>query len=522
MSAEGGKTKATRRSGSARAGVIFPVGRMMRYLRAETPRYRISMGAPVYIAAVVEYLTAEVLELAGKAARDNKRGRITPRHIKLAMATDDELNQLLQGVTISNGGVLPRIHPELFLEKRGGQVKVNAKVSLPEREERSNSMGSSVENYQEAVQNSTVEDGPGDGFTILSAKSLSLRQKLSLTESEISKIGTIKVEGIINPTNAEMDLKEGVGNALEKVGGQEFLERVKALREPQGPLDVASVAVSQASGMAACFVIHCNIPQWGSEECEDQLEKTVKNCLAAAEEKELKSVAFPSLPTGWNGFPQQTVAQLIIKAISNHFVSSTISSLKNIYIVVFDSESTEIYLREMAKLDTELGQDDDDGISPDDEPLNELSNRVKTQPQTEVPLMLSRTRTKRSKNSALEKLEPSRDSSNEPLIKINTRKSLSDKKISSNGRKTKPKDGSSDDVPVVKLIDEQHKPVKETLVSRSSATKRKRQDRKDGSSDDDVPLENKATKRCKKCHNPKEEEGQCFCEKGHHSCQSVT
>lgn len=50
--------------------------------------------------------------------------------------------------------------------------------------------------------------------------------------------------------------------------------------------------------MAARFIIHCNIPQWGSEKCEDQLEKTVKNCLSAAEEKKLKSVAFPSLPAG--------------------------------------------------------------------------------------------------------------------------------------------------------------------------------------------------------------------------------
>ena len=58
------------------------------------------------------------------------------------------------------------------------------------------------------------------------------------------------------------------------------------------------VAVSQASGMAARFVIHCNVPHWGSEKCEDQLEKTVKNCLSAAEEKKLKSVAFPPLPSG--------------------------------------------------------------------------------------------------------------------------------------------------------------------------------------------------------------------------------
>ncbi|XP_020482617.1 core histone macro-H2A.2 [Labrus bergylta] len=366
MSARGGKKKATKLSRSARAGVIFPVGRMMRYLRIGTHKYRIGMGAPVYMAAVIEYLAAEILELAGNAARDNKKGRITPRHIKLAVANDEELNQLLRGVTISNGGVLPRIHPELLSKKRGSRVKVDSQASVPEKEERSKSKkpvkvfkkvkgkrGRKPKNAEsESVPNSTGEDGPGEGFTILSAKSLFLGQKLSLTESEIGKIGTIKVEGIINPTNAEMDLKDGVGNALEKVGGREFQDTVKELRKAQGPLEVASVAVSQASGMAARFVIHCNVPQWGSEKCEDQLEKTVENCLSAAEEKKLKSVAFPSLPAGRNGFPKQTAAQLILKAISNHFVSSTSSSLKNIYFVLFDSESIGIYLQEMAKLDT--------------------------------------------------------------------------------------------------------------------------------------------------------------------------
>uniref|UniRef100_A0A8C2K7J3 Core histone macro-H2A n=1 Tax=Cyprinus carpio TaxID=7962 RepID=A0A8C2K7J3_CYPCA len=360
MSARGGKKKITKLSRSARAGVIFPVGRMMRYLRTGTHKYRIGMGAPVYMAAVIEYLAAEILELAGNAARDNKKGRITPRHIKLAVANDEELNHLLRGVTISNGGVLPRIHPELRSKKRGGRVKVETQVTVPEKRvnrkpiktlKNVSFMQKSTENDKEADANTTVEDGPGEGFTILSAKSLFLGQKLSLTESEISKIGTIKVEGIINPTNAEIDLKEGIGNALEKAGGKDFLETVKELRKSQGPLEVASVAVSQANGMAARFIIHCHVPQWGSEKCEDQLEKTVKNCLSAAEEKKLKSVAFPSLPAGRNGFPKQTAAQLILKAISNHFVSATTSSLKNIYFVLFDSESIGIYLQEMAKMD---------------------------------------------------------------------------------------------------------------------------------------------------------------------------
>ncbi|XP_056291673.1 core histone macro-H2A.2 [Pseudoliparis swirei] len=366
MSARGGKKKATKLSRSARAGVIFPVGRMMRYLRTGTHKYRIGMGAPVYMAAVIEYLAAEILELAGNAARDNKKGRITPRHIKLAVANDEELNQLLRGVTISNGGVLPRIHPELLSKKRGIRVKVDSPAAVPEKKVEQTKSKKPVKSFKkgkgkrgrkpksvdsESVPNSTVEDGPGDGFTILSAKSLFLGQKLSLTESEISKIGAIKVEGIINPTNAEMDLKDGVGNALEKAGGREFQEAVKELRKAQGPLEVASVAVSPASGMAARFIIHCNVPPWGSEKCEDQLEKTVKNCLSAAEDKKLKSVAFPALPAGRNGFPKQTAAQLILKAISNHFVSSSSSSLKNIYFVLFDSESIGIYLQEMAKLD---------------------------------------------------------------------------------------------------------------------------------------------------------------------------
>ena len=121
MSGRGkGKGKSSKKAmtKSAKAGLQFPVGRVRRYLKNGKYATRIGSGAPVYLAAVMEYLAAEVLELAGNAARDNKKARIIPRHIQLAIRNDEELSKLLSTVTIASGGVLPNIH-SVLLPKKG-------------------------------------------------------------------------------------------------------------------------------------------------------------------------------------------------------------------------------------------------------------------------------------------------------------------------------------------------------------------------------------------------------------------
>ena len=115
-----GKKSGKSTSRSAKAGLQFPVGRVHRHLRTGRYAARVGAGAPVYLAAVLEYLAAEILELAGNASRDNKKRRIIPRHIQLAIRNDEELNKLLGGVTIASGGVLPNIHAVLLPKKSKG------------------------------------------------------------------------------------------------------------------------------------------------------------------------------------------------------------------------------------------------------------------------------------------------------------------------------------------------------------------------------------------------------------------
>lgn len=377
MSGRGGKqakrTKA--KSRSAKAGLQFPVSRVHRYLRQTTHHFRIASGAPVYQAAVMEYLTAEILELAGNAARDNKKTRIIPRHILLAVANDEELHQLLKGVTIASGGVLPNIHPELLKKRKGGKLvppdeikpKHPKTISAPKPSTSGKKMASPAKKAPSPAKKAPIspakgkKKGPaprkgadksslGAGVTVLSEKTLFLGQKLTVIQCDIA---IVEADALVHPTNASFYLGGEVGSALEKAGGSEFKEEVKKLSESHGPLELATAAICDGHNFPAQYVIHVHSPPWENDSSVENLEKAVKSVLTLADEKNIKSIAIPSIGSGSsNNFPKGTAAQAILKAISNYFVSVMASSLKQIYFVLDDMESIGIYTMELARLDS--------------------------------------------------------------------------------------------------------------------------------------------------------------------------
>lgn len=100
-----------------RAELVFPVGRIHRMLRKGRYADRLGSNAAVYMAGVLEYLVAEILELSGNTCVANKKKRVIPRHIMMAVRGDAELSKLFENVTISEGGVCPNIEAVLLPKK---------------------------------------------------------------------------------------------------------------------------------------------------------------------------------------------------------------------------------------------------------------------------------------------------------------------------------------------------------------------------------------------------------------------
>ena len=124
------KRSATKAGGSrsAKAGLIFPVGRIGSLLRRGQYARRVGASSAVYLAAVLEYLTAELLELSAKVVvQQNKGKRVTPRAVTLAVRHDADLGTLLKDVTLSRGGVLPAVNKALA--KKKGSKKSSATPS---------------------------------------------------------------------------------------------------------------------------------------------------------------------------------------------------------------------------------------------------------------------------------------------------------------------------------------------------------------------------------------------------------
>ena len=112
-------------TGQARAGLLLAPARVLRLMRRDRLTARMGRSSSVVMAAMMEYITSEIIEISGEQAKKAGRHRIKPRDIQLAISGDDELSKLCRNITISEGGRPPHINPAL-LPKKGKAQEIEA------------------------------------------------------------------------------------------------------------------------------------------------------------------------------------------------------------------------------------------------------------------------------------------------------------------------------------------------------------------------------------------------------------
>lgn len=133
-----------------RAGLTFSVARCEKQLRKYGgTKGRVGKGAPIFLAGVLEYICAEILELAGNATRDNKLVKMTTRHVFLAIFNDEELSKLMNVLHIEfcRSGVIPRIQELLIpTNKENNKKQKEKRKKLKEKKDEDSSESSEEKN----------------------------------------------------------------------------------------------------------------------------------------------------------------------------------------------------------------------------------------------------------------------------------------------------------------------------------------------------------------------------------------
>jgi O-acetyl-ADP-ribose deacetylase (regulator of RNase III) len=157
-------------------------------------------------------------------------------------------------------------------------------------------------------------------------------------------ITDLAVDAIVNAANTDLLLGSGVAGAIRRKGGkavEEDCERV-------GPVALGEAAVTTAGNLKAVFVIHAASMHLGGTTTADSLRAATRNSLLRAEEKAIKSIAFPAVGTGVAGFPMEECARIMLTEVLEHLKSR--SSLEKIYFVLFDDAALQVFENTWAQL----------------------------------------------------------------------------------------------------------------------------------------------------------------------------
>nr|7NY6_A Chain A, Histone macroH2A1.1 [Capsaspora owczarzaki ATCC 30864]7NY7_A Chain A, Histone macroH2A1.1 [Capsaspora owczarzaki ATCC 30864] len=191
----------------------------------------------------------------------------------------------------------------------------------------------------------TTENLYFQGFTILSKKTLHLGQTLYVVNGDLTEV---RCDAVVHPTNGTMSFAGQVGGAIRAAAGAGVDAEVNSYMSEHSQLQVTKAAITSGHNLPSKWIVHVHSPNYSNAAtATDALTQTIRNALTLADTKSIKTIAFPSIGSGNNHFPKHIAAQTILQAISAYFMSIMSSSIKEVYFVLFDQESINVYNAEL-------------------------------------------------------------------------------------------------------------------------------------------------------------------------------
>ncbi|RXI69052.1 ADP-ribose-binding protein [Clostridium tetani] len=165
--------------------------------------------------------------------------------------------------------------------------------------------------------------------------------KISIIKGDITKES---VDAIVNAANSVLLGGGGVDGAIHRAGGSEILKECKEIINKIGKLETGKAVITSGGKLKAKYVIHAVGRIWQGGSCNEEtlLANCYINSLNLAQEKDIKTIAFPNISTGVYGFPQDLAVKIVFKTMKENI--EKYKDIKEIKFVCFDDWNYRLYL----------------------------------------------------------------------------------------------------------------------------------------------------------------------------------
>ena len=162
-----------------------------------------------------------------------------------------------------------------------------------------------------------------------------MKATIELKQGDITDL---EVDAIVSSSNCELILGGGVSGAIRRKGGQSIADECNKI----GTIPIGEAAVTAAGALPAKCVIHAACMSLGGWATEQGVRDSIKNALRRAEERGVKTIAFPAVGTGVAAFPVDRCAKILFQMINDHLRNGK-SGIEKIYVVLLDEKKMAIF-----------------------------------------------------------------------------------------------------------------------------------------------------------------------------------